>query len=115
MAHSTESPRFFLCPHLHSEVELTTERAEHIRERHPEIEPIPWDKMRQVIADPDQIRRSRRFGNARLFSRWFDDLRDGKHFVVIVVSDPPPQERHWIITAYVARRLTEGDIAWKKS
>jgi hypothetical protein len=58
------------------------------------------------------VRRSARFANARLFARWYDDVRAGKHVVVVVVSDIGPPQRHWIVTAYIARKLTEGDIEW---
>jgi hypothetical protein len=50
-----------------------------------------------------------------LFSRWFGDLRGGKHCVVVIVSEAEPAERHWVITAYIARRLAEGDIEWQRS
>ena len=69
----------------------------------------------ETLADPDQVRRSRRFANARLLSRWFEALRGGKYVVVVVVSDISPQRRHWIITAYISRRLAEGDIEWARS
>jgi hypothetical protein len=52
---------------------------------------------------------------AKLFSRWYSDVRSGKHVVVVVVSDPGPGERHWIITAYLARKLAEGGVEWKRS
>jgi predicted amidophosphoribosyltransferase len=35
--------------------------------------------------------------------------------VVVVVSALGPSERHWIITAYIARRLAEGEVEWKRS
>ena len=57
-----------------------------------------------------------RFGNARLFSRWFESLRGGKHVVVVVVSDPVPTVRHWVITAYIVRKLAKGgDIEWERT
>jgi hypothetical protein len=71
--------------------------------------------LAQVLSDPDQVRRSRRFGNARLFSRWFDPLREGKHVVVVVVSDEPAHSRHWLITAYIARKLAQGDVEWARN
>jgi hypothetical protein len=52
---------------------------------------------------------------ARIFSRWFEDVRHGKYVVVVVVSEAAPAERHWIITAYVARSLSNGEIEWKKN
>ena len=103
------------CPYLSAEVELTDERARHIRESHPDLLPEHQSRIAETLADPDQIRRSRRFPNARLFSRWFDAVREGKHLVVVVVSDASPRSRHWIITAYMARRLAEGDVEWARN
>jgi len=49
-----------------------------------------------------------------MFYRWFDDVRQGKYVAVVVVSDTPT-ERNWIITAYITRRLINGEIEWQKS
>jgi hypothetical protein len=69
----------------------------------------------ETLADPDQVRRSARFGNARLFSRWYTDVKKGKYVVVVVVSEPDAANRHWIITAYLTNRLAEGAAEWKRS
>ena len=53
------------------------------------------------------VRLSPRSGNTQLFSGWFESLRGGKYVVVVVVSDLAPLARHWIITAYIARRLSK--------
>jgi hypothetical protein len=45
---------------------------------------------------------------AKLFSRRFSDVKGGKHVVVVVVSSGE-DGRHWIITAYITRKLAEGD------
>jgi len=103
------------CPYLGGEVELTDERESHIAEQHPDLLPAYRDKIAETLADPDQIRRSPRFGSARLFARWFDDVRSGKHVVVVVVSDPAPAARHWVITAYIARKLAGGITEWARS
>jgi hypothetical protein len=105
----------FPCPYLQGEVELTEERQRHIAERHPDLLPEHRERIAETLADPDQIRRSARFGNARMFSRWFDAIRGGKHVVVVVVSDPASPRRHWIVTAYLARKLAEGAPEWKRS
>jgi hypothetical protein len=102
------------CPYLGGQVELTEERERHIAEHHPDLLPEHKQPMIETIREPDQIRRSARFGNARLFSRWFSALRGGKHVVVVVVTDPGPDLRSWIITAYLARKLSEGAIEWKR-
>ncbi|MBS1786851.1 MAG: hypothetical protein JST85_03975 [Acidobacteria bacterium] len=104
----------FPCPYLQAEVEMTDEREQHIAEQHPDILPEHLDELAETLAVPDQIRRSARFNNARLFTRWFDNVRDGKH-IVVVVTDAAPNERHWVITAYIARKLAGGVIEWTRS
>jgi hypothetical protein len=103
------------CPYLKIEVELTEERERHITDHHPDLLPEHRQRIIETISGPDQVRRSSRFGNARLFSRWFSDLRAGKFVVVVVVSDQAPQRRSWIVTAYMARRLAEGEVEWTKN
>lgn len=105
----------FQCPYLNSVVELTDERERHITERHPDLLPEHRARLADVLDDPDQIRRSTRFTNARLFSRRFEDLRGGRSVVVVVVSDTEPNARHWIITAYIARGLAAGEVEWQRS
>ncbi len=68
----------FPCPYLNAEVELTEERERHIAERHPDLLPEYRQQMVETLAAPDQVRRSVRFGNARLFSRWYTDVKKGK-------------------------------------
>ncbi|RJO66886.1 MAG: hypothetical protein C4523_11005 [Myxococcales bacterium] len=103
------------CPYLKSDVELSEDREQHISGRHPDLLPEHRERVARTLADPDQVRHSRRFGSARLFSRWFDDLHGGKCVVVVVVSEPDPAGRHWIITAYMARKLVEGEIEWARN
>ena len=105
----------FPCPFIRGDVELSDERERHIAETHPEILPAHMDEIRVTLLDPDQVRRSRRFANARLFSKWYDDPLIGKNIVVVVVSDAEPRRRNWIVTAYVTRRIPEGDVEWKRS
>jgi hypothetical protein len=100
-------------PVFSSEVEWTDERERHIAERHPDLLPEHRERIAQTLAEPDQVRCSPRFPAVRLFSRWYPEVRGGKHVVVVVVSGPT--ERHWIITAYLARKLAEGAVEWKRS
>lgn len=106
---------FFPCPYLSVQVELSDERERHIGSHHPDLLPAHRRRIMETVAEPDQVRRSVRLGSAKLFSKWFADLRGGKHMVVVVVSDPGPEARSWIITAYMARKLAEGEIEWQKS
>jgi hypothetical protein len=104
----------FPCPYLGGEVELTEERERHITERHPDLLPEHRQYIAETLAVPDQVRTSARFGSAKLFSRWYTDLRHGKYVVVVVVSELEPRARHWIITAYIARKLASGEIEWAR-
>jgi hypothetical protein len=104
----------FSCQYLGGEVELSEERERHIAAGHPDLLPEHREVIATTLADPDQIRSSKRFGSARLFSRWYTDLRDGKHVVVVVVGEPT-DGRRWIIPAYIARKLAGGTSEWQRS
>ena len=99
------------CPYLQGLVDFTGEREQHIAEHHPDLLPEHREYIMTTLTDPDQVRRSARFGNARLLSRWYDDL--SKHVVVVVVSEPGG--RNWIVTAYIARRLYQGESGWARN
>jgi hypothetical protein len=105
----------FPCPYLGGEVELSDDREQHIAEHHPDLLPDHKDRIRDTLTDPDQVRRSKRFGNARLFAKWYNQLLRGKHVVVVVVSEAQPKARHWIVTAYVTGKITEGGTEWKRN
>ena len=100
----------FPCPFLDGRVECSKDREAHINQRHPDLLPGGWERIAATLEDPDQIRRSVRFAYARLFSRWYDVL--GKHVVVVVLSEP--SGRHWIVTAYIARKLAAGEVEWTR-
>lgn len=103
----------FPCPYLEGEVELTEERETHIRVRHPDLLPEYRALIAETLAQPDEVRRSRIDAHARLFCRWYNEVRGGKHVVVVVVSDYGARERHWIITAYIIGQPASGDLEWK--
>ena len=106
---------WFPCPYLGVDVELTDAREAHIAGRHPDLLPELRERRATVLGDPDEVRRSSRLGSARLFSHWCDDVRGGKHIVMVVHLDPPPTSRAWVVTAYVARRLSGGILEWTRS
>ena len=61
------------------------------------------------MKEPDRIRPSVRVNNALMFTRWFPNVRGGRFVVVVVVSDAGAQPRHWVVTAYMTKRLAEKD------
>jgi hypothetical protein len=93
----------FSCPYLGSEVELIDECEQHIAEQHPDLLPAHRQKIADTLAEPDQVRRSTRFGNTRLFSRWFAELRGAKHVVVVIVSHYGSLRRHFTVTGPSSR------------
>ena len=104
----------FPCPYLNAAVELTEEREHHIARHHPDLLPKYRDQLAETLADPDQVRKSQRMEDARLFSRWYDMISGGKHVVVVVVVDEDAR-RTWVVTAYIARRMAGGEMQWEKS
>lgn len=106
---------FIPCPYLATPVVRTAERERHIRAAHPDLLPAHRARMIAPVSNPDRVGRSARMRNARVFSRWYDDDRGGKHVVVVVLGEPARAGvRHWIVTAYLARRLTQGAIEWER-
>ena len=102
------------CKYLKGEVELSEERLKHLTKRHPDFLPAHEAKIGEVLSEPDSVRRSKRFPNARLFTRSYTDVANGKFIVIVVVTDNAPKERHWIITGYIARKISEGEIEWQR-
>ena len=105
---------WFVCPYLRTEVELNEERHTHIATEHADFAPF-IDRIAGVLAAPSTVRRSSSDPQVRLFSCWYDDVADGMYVVVVVVADPAPSRRHWIITAYMTHSLTGGTIEWTAS
>jgi hypothetical protein len=105
----------FLCPYLGGNVELTNEREQHIMATHPELLPDYLPQVIETLADPDQVRRSTRIDDALLITRHFGDIKGGKYIVVVVMTEQNPVSRNWIITAYLARKLTGGIVVWQKT
>ncbi|NES00966.1 MAG: hypothetical protein F6J86_45605 [Symploca sp. SIO1B1] len=50
-----------------------------------------------------------------MFSLWYPTIRKGRYIVVAVVTDTIPQQRNWIVTAYMARKVTQGEVIWKQN
>lgn len=108
--------RFFDCPYLGAQVELTDEREAHIRRLHPEVLTPARNLLADTMAEPDSVRRDYDDPDrTRHFSRWYDDLRGGRHLVVVVVTDEVPARRHWIVTVYASVEFEERDILWERS
>ena len=102
----------FPCPYLGGDVELSSERETHIAERHPDLLPVYRERIRDTLAQPGEVRHSERIANARTFSRYFGNILGGKRGGVVSETAP---ERHWVVTAYLAWRLSGGIKEWTRS
>lgn len=107
--------RTFECSYLNGEVELSDERETHIADSHPDLLPEYLVQVGLTLAVPDQVRRSLRMSSALIFCRWFEEVRQGKYVMVVVVSESTPAVRNWIITAYMTRQLANGEVEWRKT
>jgi hypothetical protein len=92
-------------------VELTDERESHIQSQHSDLLPGFRTLLLDTIAQPEAVYVSARDQEALLLTRWFDHLLGGKHIVAIVARDVA-QSRHWVVTAFLARRLPKGLTRW---
>jgi hypothetical protein len=101
----------FDCPYLGREVELTSERERHIRLSHPVDAERILQGLPAVLHNPDYVFVREGAEDEYLLAKEVDLPSGTKHIVVIVVrqADPP---RLWVITAFVARRLSGGN-RWK--
>jgi hypothetical protein len=105
----------FFCSYLDSEVELTEERERHILERHPDLPARYQEFIADTLANPDEVRCDVRFENTLLLSRWYSTFRKGRYMVVAVITDTVPKKRNWIVTAYLARKVTQGEVIWTQN
>lgn len=92
------------CTALNSNVVLTQERLKHIEQGHPEVAPEHIDKIVETIQDPGLVRVSRRQTGGLLLSRWYPEILNGKHLVVVVIST---EKRSWVATAYFTRQIRD--------
>ncbi len=60
-------PKKFYCRYLKHSIELSEDREKHILEAHPDLLPEYEARIKETLFDPDQVRRSLRFNDAKLF------------------------------------------------
>ncbi len=99
------------CSYFDDDVVLSAERIVHIQEQHPDLLPQYRNFIDEVINNPDSIRRSQRMPNGYLFTKWCDDVQNGKYVIVVVIAEAL---RKWVITSYISRKFPKGDIVWTK-
>ncbi len=92
-------------------VRLTAERRQHILE-HPEM--AEWaDKIGEVLANPEQVVRSRSDQEAELFYVWKTRTRVGPKYLCVVVLAKPSTA--FVLTAYLTDAIKKGELLWPRN
>ena len=91
-------------------IELTEERWSHVVSQHPEIEVLK-DKIEVTLADPDYVKRSLRDSEVELYYRFFEDVFEGKYFLVVVKGG---DKRKFLLTCYVTDAIKKGETLWQR-
>jgi hypothetical protein len=90
-------------------IELTDERWSHITREHPEVG-IYKDRIQSVLSSPDYVKKSLRDTAVLLYYKFYDDIFDGKYFLVAVRKDL----RSFILTCYISDIIKKGETLWEK-
>lgn len=83
--------------------ELTDERRDHILTYHPDVGPF-LDRVGEVLASPDLLRRSAQDPEVVLFYKFYSDILNGKYMVVVVKEN----QRSFILTVYLTNSTRTG-------
>lgn len=93
---------------------LTSERWNHIIERHPEMKEHLSD-LETVLREPDIICRSTHIHNTILYYKKFGKLSlKGVKFSDVYITVIVDISKNLIKTAYPARKIVRGEKLWQK-
>lgn len=85
---------------------MTDERVLHIGLKDRDILGNVQGYIGGTLENPDEVLLSVKDSDVRLFVRWFPQLQNGKFAIIVVRTTEALEPRHWIMTAYIARRRT---------
>lgn len=89
-------------------VYLADEKWEHIIHKHPEVKKYAG-RIREVLSLPDLVKLSKRDPKVHLYYKYYNDIFNGKHFLVVT-----SYERESIITAFITDKIKAGALIWQK-
>lgn len=89
---------------LDKTLELTKERKNYFLTKHPELKPY-FAKIKSVLLEPNEIRRSKRNRKVLLFYKYFGTILKGKYIVVVAKLN----KRNFILTGYVTDKIKIGE------
>ena len=90
---------------------LEYDRQRHIEEDHPEMSG-QIERLKDTLANPDTIIRSRTDPEVELFYRHYDNTPVTEKFLCVVVK--VLTEEIFVITAYFTDAVKRGEILWEK-
>lgn len=90
-------------------IELTDERWLHIIKEHPEVARCK-EKIQEVLANPDYVKKSSRDAEVLLYYRFYDDISNGKYMLVVAKKG----FRSFILTCYITDMIKKGVTLWEK-
>jgi hypothetical protein len=96
--------QLLFCHAIDQDIALTAERETHILERHPELRALQLE-FYETINLPDFI--LRKSTGEHMLVKWHQKKFNGKYIVIVVNINPT---RNFIITAYLSRKLPNGDL-----
>jgi hypothetical protein len=90
---------------------LTDERLEHIELDHPEMYD-QLDKIRETVANPDLVVKSRTDSEAELFYKHYSETPVGEKYIWVIVKIKC--EDSFILTAYFTDTIKKGETLWTR-
>ncbi|MBN8591387.1 MAG: hypothetical protein J0M33_06495 [Anaerolineae bacterium] len=92
------------------EIILTETVRSTILQKHPEVSDF-IDQLDVVLAEPDEVRHSKRDDRSILYYRYEAIILNGKWVVVVVKQI----DRNFISTIYATDQIKSGEVIWKKT
>ena len=92
-------------------IRLTYERQEHIESDHPEMSG-QIDRIRDALANPDMIVRSRTDSDVEMFYKYYSITPVTEKYLCVVVKVLARDS--FIITAYFTNTIKRGGMLWKR-
>jgi len=94
----------------HQSIILDGEVKKNVFNKHPETRQF-MDRISITLLNPDIVKQSKTSKRVRLYYHFFNDILQGKYFVVVVKQ----VEQNYISTFYITDKVKEGKILWLKN
>jgi len=81
-----------------------------VLKKHPETR-LFMDRITMTLREPDIVKQSQTSKRSKLYYRFFDDIFQGKFFVVVVKH----VEQNYVSTFYITDKVKEGEILCQRN